>query len=220
MRFCILLLVFTGSAFAQGFQQGTWSADNDNPPGLEEARAKNYEENLRPPEKHPPAYYTADYYEYQVDRKVTFESRHQNSSPKEEEQNSSASNIEKNKPTKDYAGGGYVQGRRINSRNCTYTCNKKLSKYKPKGLSNKSGANGNHKTYRGSNWYKRPSMKYTHPKMYSSVKTTTRRPSSSYKYKRKSPTLKTRKYTAPVFIRKKHTKKPSISKKVEGSNLR
>lgn len=206
MRFCILIFLYSGWALAQTHTQGTWSADNDNPPGLEEARAKNYEKNLRPPEKHPPAYYTADYYEYQVDRKVTFKSDPIDSSPEESE--TSPKEESKTKERKSYAGGGYIQGRRISSKNCTYTCNKKLPPTRSKGYSNKSGSNGREKTYQGSNWHKRPSMKYTHPKTYAKTS----------KIKSRKPTSK--KYYAPIITKRKHTKKSSISRKQKGSSLR
>jgi hypothetical protein len=187
MRFCILIFLFSGWALAQSPTQGTWSADNDNPPGLEEARAKNYEKNLRPPEKHPPAYYTADYYEYQVDRKVTFTSYPVGTSSEKSE--AEAKEEPKTKERKYYAGGGYIQGRRISAKNCTYTCNKKVPATRPKRNSNKRRANGRAKTYAKTN-----------------------------KIKSRKPTNK--KHYVPIITKRKHTKKPSISRKQEGSSLR
>jgi hypothetical protein len=217
MRFCILILLYSGWAFSQGVSQGIWSADNDNPPGLEEARANNYEKNVRPPTKHPPAYYTADYYEYQVDRKVTFKSQEYNQAPESNEKENEAKEEEKSKSTSSsYAGGGYVQGRRINSVNCTYTCNKKLPSDVAKGKSNISGANSSSQTFFGSSWTKSPFYKYaTTPN-----KSRRKRKSSPFSFKRKSPEILTKKYTAPVVIQQKHDKKPSISPTEEGSNFR
>ncbi len=226
MRFCILLLLYSGWAFSQTQTQGTWSADNDNPPGLEEARANNYEKNLRPPSKHPPAYYTADYYEYQVDRNVTFTSDPVNSSPEEESESSSPKKREEfkeRKASRSYAGGGYVQGRRITSRNCTYTCNKKLPKVSKKGLIyDKTGTTSS--TLSSTSWIRDAAKDFT--KLMNSTPSPTkraykrsRRPSST-SYKRRSPRVRTRKYTAPVVTRTKHEKKPSISPTTEGSSLR
>lgn len=217
MRFCILLFLYSGWAFSQSLSQGTWSADNDNPPGLEEARANNYEKNFRPPTKHPPAYYTADYYEYQVDRKVTFKSQEYNQAPESNEKKKEANEEGKSKSTSSsYTGGGYVQGRRINSTNYTYTCNKKLPSDGAKRKSNTSGANSLSQTFFGTNWTKSPLYKYaTTPR-----KNRRKRKSSPFSFKRKSPNIITKKYTAPVVIQQKHDKKPSISQSEEGSNFR
>lgn len=218
MRFCILIFLFSGWALAQSPTQGTWSADNDTPPGLEEARAKNYEETHRPPEKHPPAYYTTDYYEYQVDRNVTFESHQENASPKEEDpQESRESKTKTEKFNKNYAGGGYVQGRRITSRNCTYTCNKKLPSKRRTIGSNKKASKGLKYNNSNSFWSTGKSKKYTFSKTYYKKRS---KPSSYSFFKKKRPKTTVKKQRSPIITKRKHTKKPSISKKLEGSSLR
>ncbi|TNF27530.1 MAG: hypothetical protein EP319_11430 [Deltaproteobacteria bacterium] len=216
MRFCILILLYSGWAFSQGVSQGIWSADNDNPPGLEEARASNYEKNHKPPTQHPPAYYTADYYEYQVDKNIKFKST-PDELPESMKEESYHATVARRKREEKEKYGSTTSYKIYKKKKCTYTCGKEFPKLatRPKpSYYQATWESKPAKVFRGANWNKEPERAPSSTPSSSTTKRnytfSTSKTSGSYDSKS----------SRPITIQIKHKNTPSISKEPEGSNLR
>ncbi|MCO4795457.1 MAG: hypothetical protein KC493_17180 [Bacteriovoracaceae bacterium] len=155
MGFLISIFLSFNMVFAQTLYQGKWSSDEDNPPGLEKARSKNYEKNHRPPSKHPPTYQSVILYEFQADLV--------------EEKNNHLKRAKRLRGKRFKSSKYRKKAKKVK---CTYTCNKKLKPYNEGGsktVLHKSGKE-NYK-----NWKKDQRKSYISP-IYNPYKY--RRPSS------------------------------------------